>query len=62
MPGPAPSTAALAAGNDAIQSDSDWGSEFATDNEFDREVEALAREHRAQQQQGDRLGEQCTSG
>lgn len=55
MPGPAPSAAALAAGNDGNQSDSDWGSEFATDNEFDREVEALAREHRAQQQQGDQL-------
>jgi DNA polymerase III delta prime subunit len=49
--GIAPSAAALAVSNNENQSDSDWGSEFATDNEFDREVEALAREHQAQQQQ-----------
>ncbi|KAF5101268.1 hypothetical protein D0Z00_000938 [Geotrichum galactomycetum] len=49
--GVAPNAVALTVGNDQNQSDSDWGSEFATDNEFDREVEALARKHRDQQQQ-----------
>lgn len=44
-----------------IDDESDWGSEFATDNEFDREVKALASKHRAQQQAQDPSEDQLAS-